>query len=56
VTDAYITKVRANHYTELACFVRGRTRASVIVAAAPTAHWKRVASLLTRAVAAYQVR
>lgn len=56
VIDAYVTKVRANHYTELACFVRGRTSASVIVAAAPTARWASVAGQLARAVAAYQVR
>lgn len=56
VVDAYVTKVRANHYTELACFVRGRTSASVIVAAAPTARWTIMAGLLARAVAAYQAR
>jgi hypothetical protein len=56
VLDSYVTKVKSNHYTELACFVRGRTSASVIVAAAPTAGWKAVSGLLMRAVAAYQVR
>lgn len=56
VVDAYVTKAKANHYTELACFVVGRTSASVIVAAAPTAGWKAASALLMRAVAAYQVR
>jgi hypothetical protein len=56
VVDAYVTKVGANHYTELACFVRGRTGASVVVAASPTASWSSVSGLLTRAVSAYQVR
>jgi hypothetical protein len=56
VVDAYVTRVHANHFTELACFVRGRTGASVIVAASPTASWAGGADLLFRAVAAYQVR
>jgi hypothetical protein len=56
VVDAYVTRVHANHFTELACFVRGRTGASVIVAAAPTASWASAAGLLFRAVAAYRVR
>lgn len=56
VIDAYVTRVRANHYTELACFVRGRTSATVIVAASPTASWPSASGLLDRAVSAYQVR
>ena len=56
VIDAYVTKVRANHYTEIACFVQGATSASVIVAAAPSAIWSSASGLLARAVAAYQVR
>jgi hypothetical protein len=56
VIDAYVTKIRANHYTELACFVRSRTSASVIVGASPTANWSRAVSVLTRAVSAYQER
>lgn len=55
VTDSYVTKVGANHYTEIACFVRGRTSATVIVAAAPTADWASAAAVLRRAVAGYQV-
>jgi hypothetical protein len=56
VLDRYVTKIKAHHYTELACFVQGRTSASVIVAAAPTAGWARASRLLTRAVGAYQAR
>lgn len=56
VTDAYVTKVHSNHFTEIACFVRGRTSATVIVAAAPTADWARGAGVLRRAIAGYVVR
>jgi hypothetical protein len=56
VTDAYVTKVDAHHFTEIACFVRGRTSATVIVAAAPTAGWAGAAPVLRRAVAGYVVR
>jgi hypothetical protein len=55
VTDAYVTKVGAHHYTEIACFVRGKTRATVIVAAAPSADWGHASSVLSRAIEAYQV-
>jgi hypothetical protein len=55
VIDAYVTRVHANHFTELACLVQGRAGTSVIVAAAPTASWASAAGLLFRAVAAYQV-
>ena len=56
VVDAYITKVKAHHFTELACFVQGKTSSSVIIAAAPTASWATASGVLMRAVAAYQVR
>lgn len=56
VTDAYVTKVDSHHFTEIACFVRGSTSATVIVAAAPTADWASAAPLLRRAVAGYVVR
>jgi hypothetical protein len=55
VLDDYVTKIGAHHYEELACLVQGRSGASVIVAAAPTAQWTRAASLLEQAVAAYRV-
>lgn len=56
VVDRYITKFKAHHFTELACFVRGRTGSSVIIAAAPTTDWKSESGTLMRAVAAYRVR
>ena len=56
VIDAYVTKVKSNHYTELACFVRGQTTSSVIIAAAPTTNWASAAPVLMRAVAAYRVQ
>jgi hypothetical protein len=55
VLDRYVTKVKSHHFTEIACFVQGRTSASVIVAAAPTARWAVTAPVLERAIAAYQV-
>jgi hypothetical protein len=56
VSDTYVTKVGAHHFTEIACFVLGLTSASVIIAAAPTASWPSSSSLLRRAIAGYQVR
>jgi len=56
VIDAYVTKVKSHHFTELACFVTSPTSASVIVAAAPTANWAKAAPVLKRAVAAYEIR
>jgi len=56
VIDAYVTRAKSNHYTELACFVRGRTSSSVIIAAAPTTRWAQASGVLKRAVAAYQIR
>ena len=56
VIDAYTTKVKAHHYTEIACYVQGKTSSSVIIAAAPTAGWATASGVLMRAVAAYQVR
>ena len=56
VIDDYLTKIGAHHFEEIACLVRGRTSASVIVGAAPAALWAKAGPLLLRAVAAYQVR
>lgn len=56
VIDHYVTRMRSNRYTELACLVQGRTGASVIVAAAPTALWPSARAVLTQAVSAYTVR
>ena len=56
VVDNYVTRVDAHRYTELACLVQGRSGASVIVAAAPTALWPTARALLAQAVSAYTVR
>jgi hypothetical protein len=56
VSDTYVTKVGAHHFTEIACFVLGLKSASVIIAAAPTASWTSSSSLLRRAIAGYQVQ
>jgi hypothetical protein len=56
VIDAYVTRIGAHHYQEIACLVQGRTSASVIVAAAPAASWALAYPLLFQAVAAYLVR
>jgi len=56
VIDTYVTKIKAHHYTELACFVQGKTGSSVIIAAALSADWKSDSAMLMRAVAAYRVR
>jgi hypothetical protein len=56
VIDSYVTRIGAHHYQEIACLVQGRTSASVIVAAAPSATWTQARPLLFQAVAAYLVR
>jgi hypothetical protein len=56
VIDAYVTRIGGHDYQEIACLVQGRTSASVIVAAAPSATWPQARPLLFRAVAAYLVR
>ncbi len=56
VIDTYVTKVKANHFTEIACYVEGKSSSSVIIGAAPTADWARASGPLMRAVAAFQVR
>ncbi len=55
VIDDYVTRVHSNHYHEIACFVQGRTAASVIIAAATSSKWPAAAAELERAVASYQV-
>jgi hypothetical protein len=55
VLDSYTTKAHANHYREIACFVQGAHRASVLVAATPEGDWGTYEGLLERAVDAYAV-
>lgn len=56
VIDDYVTRIGRHHFEEIACLVRGRTSASVVVAAAPAAMWARARPVLFRAVSAYLVR
>ncbi len=56
VIDDYFTRLKAHHYREIACFVQGRTTASVLVATALASEWPKYGSLLERAVGAWQVR
>jgi hypothetical protein len=55
VIDDYWTKGKVHHYREIACFVQGRTAASVVVAAALQSDWTRELTTLERAVEAYRV-
>jgi hypothetical protein len=56
VMDDYVTPRKNHHYREVACFVQGRTTASVIVAAALVSEWPRYGSELVRAIESWQVR
>jgi hypothetical protein len=56
VIDHYITRYHANHYREIACYVQGPTRASVVVAAALESEWTRALPMLERAISAYRPR
>jgi hypothetical protein len=56
VLDDYRTRAENHHYREIACFVRGRRSASVLIAAALQSEWMRAARTLERAVDAYRVR
>lgn len=55
VLDDYRSRVKVNHYREIACFVQGRTTSSVIVAAALQSQWAQSQPLLERAVEAFVV-
>jgi hypothetical protein len=54
VIDDYLSRVHVHHYREIACIVQGRTKVSVIVAAALQSEWTRAAPLLERAISAYR--
>ncbi len=56
VVDDYVTRERAHHYREIACFVHGTQGSSVLVAAAPATDWARYAGLLEQAVDSYAAR
>ena len=55
VLDAYTTKVHANYFREIACFVQGARGSSVLVAATPAGDWGTYAGLLEQAVTSYAV-
>jgi hypothetical protein len=56
VLDDYLTRVAPNHYQEIACYVQGRTTASVIVAVALLSAWPKYGPDLERALEAFHVR
>jgi hypothetical protein len=55
VLDDYVTKVQANHFREVACFVHGQHGGSVIVAATLARDWNTYSALVERSVEAYAV-
>lgn len=54
VIDDYLSRVHVHHYREIACIVQGRTKITVIVAAALDSEWTQAAPLLERAVSAFR--
>jgi hypothetical protein len=56
VIDDYVTRVKAHHYREIACFAQGAKTASVLVAAALESSWATYAPELEGAIDAWQVR
>jgi hypothetical protein len=55
VIDDYVTKAGASHFREIACYVRGAHRASVLIAATPDEDWGKYAGLLEQAVSAFTI-
>jgi hypothetical protein len=55
VIDNYVTRIGHHHYREIACIVAGAHGTSVMVAAATTASWSRLQTLLQRSVAGFTV-
>jgi hypothetical protein len=55
VSDTYVTAVADHHYREIACFVQGRTTASVIVATVLARAWPTYGRQLERVIDAWQV-
>lgn len=54
VIDDYTTRVHANHYREIACFVQAGGAGSVLVAATRAADWGTYGTVLEKVVSAYQ--
>jgi hypothetical protein len=53
VLDDYVTKVGANHFREVACFVQGSHGGSVLVAATLARDWPTYSAVVERSVEAY---
>ena len=56
VVDDYTSKAHNNHYREIACYVRGADRASVLIAATRAMTWARYGTLLEQVVNGYAVK
>jgi hypothetical protein len=56
VIDTYLSKVHANPYQEIACYVQGTRSSSVVIAATAAADWARYGGLLEQAVSSYAVK
>jgi len=56
VADAYLSRVKANPYREVACFVQGSRASTVVVGAAPPAQWPRQGPIIERAISSVQER
>jgi hypothetical protein len=55
VIDDYVTREKNHHYRELACFVRGRHGAAVVIVAALVSKWASAHAELERAVETFSV-
>jgi len=59
VVDDYTTKIRNNHYREIACYVRGATgarTATVLIATTRSVTWAQYGTLLERVVDGYAAK
>ena len=56
VVDHYLTPQGSHPYREIACYVVGAGKGSVVVAAAPTILWKTAGKELEQAISTYDVR
>jgi hypothetical protein len=56
VVDDYISKAHNNHYREIACYVRGASSASVLIAATRAVTWATYGTMLEQVVNGYAVK
>jgi hypothetical protein len=54
VLDDYNSRVGAHRYREIACIGTGAHATTVVIAAAPLAHWAQTAPLLERAASYFK--